>query len=63
MYIQHAMNYSLKCDVCGTELHKEKEKEPYYNSLESLDALAKSYGWLVTPRNHKCTYCRTFKHK
>ena len=61
-YIQNGVGYTLKCDKCGTLLHREEKDKPFLSlDINELDSIAKEYGWLINKRVHKCTYCRTFK--
>uniref|UniRef100_A0AAU8MKH2 Uncharacterized protein n=1 Tax=Geladintestivirus 3 TaxID=3233135 RepID=A0AAU8MKH2_9CAUD len=60
-YIQHSDGYSIKCDRCGYELHKENETKPYiHTDITELIKLAKEYGWSFRPHKIICTYCKTF---
>jgi hypothetical protein len=61
MYIQTSEDYILKCDKCGYILHKANATEAYHGNINDIVDLAKSYGWTVTNKTHKCTYCKTFK--
>ena len=61
-YVQNGLGYTLKCDKCGTLLHREGKDKPFLSlDIDELDSVAKEYGWLINKRVHKCTYCRTFK--
>ena len=61
-YIQNGIGYTLKCDKCGTLLHREGKDKPFLSlDINELDSIAKEYGWLINKRVHKCTCCRTFK--
>lgn len=61
-YVQHSLGYTLKCDKCGAELHKEGKSKPFLTSnIDALNTTGKDYGWLISKRAIVCTYCRTFK--
>lgn len=55
-YIQNGIGYTLKCDKCGTLLHREGKDKPFLSlDINELDSIAKEYGWLINKQVHKCT--------
>lgn len=47
-YIQNGIGYTLKCDKCGTLLHRKGKDKPFLSlDINELDSIAKEYGWLI----------------
>lgn len=50
-YVQNGVGYTLKCDKCGTLLHREGKDKPFLSlDINELDSIAKEYGWLINKR-------------
>ena len=61
-YIQNGIGYTLKCDKCGTLLHRKGKDKPFLSlDINELDSIAKEYGWLINKRVHKCTKFYLYK--
>ena len=59
-YIQNGVGYTLKCDKCGTLLHRKEKDKPFLSlDINELNSVAKENGWLINKQVHKCTYCKT----